>query len=333
MARVYAPRRPAPANGRVVPRSRAFGRRHLGIATAVLLAMASTVIPGSTGPAVLMVAVVIGLPHGGLDHVVAHRVFAARYGRLWWMPFLAGYLALVAGVLLAWYMVPTGMLATFLLLSIVHFGTEDGAATGDTSLAAVLAHGSVPIVVPALAHPDAVEEIFSLLAGEGGAQVWRFAAGPIAVVWVLAVSMLVYRFVRSSDRRRDGLMELGGAILLFAVARPLSAFAIYFAVVHTPRAFASLRRRLPDRERRRLIVRSLPLTGLGILIGGALLLLQSAASFQDGAIRTAFFLLGALTVPHMWLAWLSDPARMGARSRSCLRSDTASCRRAATISA
>lgn len=265
----------------------------------------------------LMAAVVVGLPHGGLDHVVAHQVFAARHGRLWWLPFLAGYLALVAGVLLAWYMVPVGMLVAFLLLSILHFGREDGAAAGDTSVGSILAHGGVPIVVPALVHSDVVARIFSLLARDGGAQVWRFAAGPIALVWLLAASVLVYRHVRSSDRRRDGLIELGGATLLFAVATPLSAFAIYFAVVHTPRAFASLRRSLPERERRRLIARSLPLTGLGLLMGGALFMLQPEASLQDGAIRTAFFMLSALTVPHMWLAWLADRTRVGARSRSC----------------
>ena len=247
----------------------------------------------------------VGLPHGGLDHVVARSLFVGRFGRRWWLPFLVGYLGLAAGVLFAWHVVPTVMLGVFLLLSIAHFGAEDAAVGGDTSVAALLAYGGVPVVVPALAHPGEVGRIFAVLTGSGGGHVLRLAEGPSAAIWLLSIGVVAWRRIRSTDRRRKGMIELGGAIVLFATATPLTAFAIYFAVVHTPRAFASLQKSLTVAERHRLVARSLPLAVAGILAGAALFLLRSTASVSDGLVSAIFFLLSALTMPHMWLSWLS----------------------------
>ncbi|MGI3903245.1 MAG: Brp/Blh family beta-carotene 15,15'-dioxygenase [Janthinobacterium lividum] len=106
------------------------------------------------GPVLLLASVLVGPTHGGLDHVVARDVFTARHRKPRWLPFLIGYLGLAVAILVAWCTFASGMLIVFLLLSIVHFGAEDASASGMAGSIASIPHGCVPIVVPALFHPQ-----------------------------------------------------------------------------------------------------------------------------------------------------------------------------------
>lgn len=257
----------------------------------------------SAQAALLVAAVAAGLPHGALDHEVARRVFAPRWGARWAWPFLGGYLALLAGTLALWRAAPGAALLGFLFLSALHFGEEDAGGDGAPGWPARLAHGGLPIIAPALARPDEVRSIFALLAGDAAGPVLDLLRGPAAAGWLVAAA-LSFRSGRGRGARAG---ELAALFLLFAAAPPLAAFAIYFAVIHSPRAVAALD------SRARLGARVLPLTvaGLGL---GALIWRWWPGEEAGGAVRACFLLLAALTVPHMWLAWL-DGRRSGAGRR------------------
>lgn len=255
-------------------------------------------------PLFLLAAVAVGLPHGGLDHLVGRAVFFGRHRRRWWLPFLTGYLGLGVATLVLWHLMPAAMLGIFLLLSILHFGAEDAQSSGDTGAVAVVAHGCVPVVVPALLHPEAVGRLFRLLAGDGGAHVLWFASGPLALVWLSAIAGWSARSVFRCGGRIDPV-GLAGTVLLFVIATPLAAFAIYFAVLHTPRAFRSLHTEAGLDDRSGVLRRSLPLAALGMAVGVALFVFQPAHELDSDMVRTLFLLLSALTVPHMWLRWLA----------------------------
>ena len=247
---------------------------------------------------VLILAVVAGLPHGATDAVVGRHVFRF-FGSTWWLPFLAAYVGLAALVLGMWAALPTFMLATFLVLSVIHFGMQDGESKrASGSWFDVVAHGGAPIVVPALFHTVEVERLFTILAGQGGSTVLWLIAGPAVGIWVIAVAVVVYR-ASETGKPIASLLDLGLTSTLFAVAPPLVAFSFYFALLHTPRAFVSQHRRgsLPAMRQ------SLSLTAMACFLGFCIYYAGQKIDFDANVVRTSFMLLSALTVPHMALEY------------------------------
>ena len=260
------------------------------------------------GSTLLALAVVAGLPHGASD-LQAGRKLLRSVGPTWWAAFLLGYLGLVGATLMAWSLAPSVMLAVFLLLSIVHFGMQDAS---DRSPLAVVVHGGVPIVVPALFHPQEVERIFDILIGDQAGPLTSAIAGPVAVLWALTVSLLVWRALKTdaalrAKRAWPALADLLLVILLFAATSPLVAFSFYFALLHTPRALLQQRYwRMPAPS-----FQTIGLTGLAFLLGLGILLLSPSLTPEAAIIRTSFILLSALTVPHMALEYLTSvPERL-----------------------
>ncbi len=267
-----------------------------------LLAVALTRLPSSMQPVLLVSAAAAGMTHGGLDHLVGRRVFAPSCGRWWPAPFLAGYVGLAGGVLLLWHAAPGLALTGFLLLSVLHFGAEDARVHGGSGWLAALAHGGALVVVPAVTHGRETEMIFGWLAGSTDLQVLRLAQGPAAVLWLAAVAM---QAARSRPGQRGGPAEIFVLSAMFALCPPLIGFALYFALIHTPRAFRSQARTLEICRDRGTLLRALPLSTLALLLGAALYWRQVGPVFAPAAVRTTFVLLSALTVPHMWLDWLA----------------------------
>lgn len=263
-----------------------------------LVALAGIILSGhvaATG--LLALAVVAGLPHGTGDIGSAQRSFR-QFGRTWWVPFLLGYLALVAVTLVAWSLLPATMLIVFLLLSIAHFGAQDVRATSCSSdWVAIITHGGVPIIVPALFHYDEVTRLFAVLIGEQAGAVSNLLAGPVACIWALAVAATVFDSLRRKGTALPGIADLALVGVLFAVAPPLVAFALYFALLHTPRAFFAHRGEgtLPSP------VQMAGLTALGCGLGLAIFHFGPHLSTNENVVRTSFLLLSALTVPHMAL--------------------------------
>lgn len=258
----------------------------------------------------LALAVVVGLPHGAFDHKVARRAFGRRYGVRWWQPFLTGYLALVATMLLTWWAVPVLALSVFLLLSVLHFGDQDATPQAFHRTVRVAAHGGVLIVVPAVFHPNAMERLLAALVPEHAHVVTMLLGVPLMLLWVGAVaSTLVAYVVRGQVGDWTAAADLILVSLLFALAPPLVAFSLYFAGIHAPRALAAA---IPAGGMRASeIVLPLILTVLGLGLGAVIFVTGAATPVGENVVRSAFLLLSALTVPHMWLEWCARIAAAG----------------------
>lgn len=243
------------------------------------------------------VIVVFGVPHGALDVEIGRTLLRDWVGPWWFPVFAAPYLILVGVVLLAWHWAPEATLAAFLAASVWHFGTED---TGGGGLQALF-RGGLPICVPVLLHPEATAQVFSAVSGLVFDQppAWLTAA---ALVWLLTAAGTVL-----TNRPRD-LVTPGVLLVAFAFLPPLTAFALYFVVVHAPAHTAALMHH-PSRAPRvrneaaawRLAA---PTTVLTVAIGAALW------PFHGGAAPVRLLcltlqLLAGFTLPHMILdSWL-----------------------------
>lgn len=306
---------------------RASHRTWAGVATALLCAAALALpTPGigvQLGLAALVI-LVLGLPHGALDAVVALRDVAGL-GRA---RFLALYLALAATTVLAWYAAPVAVLVAFLVLSIVHFGRGDQidpTARGARSLLETAVRGSAPIVLPALFWPASVALVFGWLIDEptavalGAVEVW---SPLLAAAWVAGLFVLLVGPGPCRDAPRSQLlsvrMELIVLVAAFALLPPLVSFAIYFGLWHSMRHLIALDvvLRLRDGlDRRRLVRGALPILAASIALFAVAYGLLADANFDPRALaRTLFVGLAALTVPHAAVTLLVDAAlRSGGR--------------------
>ena len=115
-----------------------------------------------------VVLALFGVPHGATDHLVAASIFRRSFPRTWLLVFVVTYLAMMGAVVLCWKVAPVFSLASFLLMSVVHWGLGD--AEEDllpTQLLAVevCVRGCIPILLPCVAFRAHVSSIFSWLVG------------------------------------------------------------------------------------------------------------------------------------------------------------------------
>lgn len=302
-------------SGAVIPGGQTAPTFTFPVLLALPVLAASALVPWQVGwIAAVAVIIILGVPHGALDVEIGRNLLRGRIG-LWWFPvFATPYLLLVGSVLLAWRWAPEVTLAAFLAASVWHFGTEDTGGGGWTALF----RGGLPVAVPVLLHPDATARVFSAAAGLDFHQLpaWLTIG---AFLWLFPASVVVLR-----SRPRDLLLP-GALCAAFAALPPLTAFALYFVIVHAPAHTAALIRhpthapRVQDTASAwRLAV---PTTALTITIGAALWPFYSG----DVPVRLLCLtlqLLAAFTLPHMILdAWLE---RQEGSSRSLLVRQNAS---------
>ena len=141
-------------------------------------------IPADAIAAVLLaVAVaVVGMPHGGLDHVVGRAVFEPLAGRWWSVVFLSSYLLIALAVVAGWWLMPLVTIALFFTASAFHFGNTE---VGGRWVSPVL--GGMVIWMPILARPDEVSSILGWIITRDSADDLAAVLPSVKVLsWVLA---------------------------------------------------------------------------------------------------------------------------------------------------
>jgi len=207
----------------------------------------------------LVSVLVLGLPHGAVDHLAA-----ARVGRIDRPLAVVAALYLVAGggYLLVWLVAPAASFVFFIALTWFHWGQGDlyvlVASPTRTHLRSpvqralcVLVRGGLPMIVPLLAFPGvyrevaravtelfdpgaitALEPFFSLPA--------RLALGGGLAALSIAALAIGYRRADEGDgeRKRAWRLDAGETALLWAyflVVPPVLAVGLYFCLWHSLR--------------------------------------------------------------------------------------------------
>ena len=300
-----------------VPVRRAWLLRGAGVLMGLGL-VASACLPRESSWLVALAGVIVlGVPHGALDGAVAAPLLRPRYGRVWFGVFAFPYLGLSALVLLAWQILPLVTLATFLAVSVLHFGLEDA---GPGRPIEALVRGGLPVALPALLHPDQTAEVFAVVTRSPMPQlpVWWSTA---AWLWLA----LTAAWLLTRGTRRGVLGEMIVLAVSFLALPPLTAFTLYFVGLHAPRHMLALVRdpiKAPGvHSMQRAVLASLPIFALTVMLGAGLWPLYAASS--SGAAATLLVvtlqMLSALTVPHILLD------RIAARHQGSVAAMTARC--------
>lgn len=243
---------------------------------------------------VLVIGVVLlGLPHGALDPLVARKAFGGseRYNAA---IFHGVYLLSVCCYALLWMRLPTLGLIGFLIIAAYHFGS-DWDQRG--SLLTRLGYGLTVVTLPAVLHPGSEAQIFALL-GTQDAEAIVTASRSLAPLGVVAggVGALLQFKQRRGDLEEFLAIVVGGIVL-----EPLVFFTCYFSLLHSPRHLLETARDLGLESFRSIAWKSLPILAATLALAGVFYLCLQGATSRGRILMTVFIGLAALTVPHMLL--------------------------------
>lgn len=259
----------------------------------------------------LAAVMLIGLPHGAFDGAIAFCLgFGRSTGKI--IGFLVMYLLLAGLSALIWSISPVFALASFLGLTIVHFGSGDtehlvqpGPRFAQRGLKAcqILVHGGMVTILLPVFHTAEVSQLFIILAGPNAVLIMD-ALRPALIIWLAAAC--IYGGSGLVSRQYGApAVELAGLAVLLWLLPPLVGFALYFCIVHSRRHFTNIWKAMQLYVSRRFILISGGiLTAISWAIGAGLYVSHAASgnfSPDEAFIRTVFILLAALTVPHMLL--------------------------------
>jgi Brp/Blh family beta-carotene 15,15'-monooxygenase len=221
----------------------------------VVVAVIGLAVPGMVAPhaaavagvAAFLLGIVVGVPHGAVDHeVLARAGDPARIGGRG--PIVAGYAVVAAATLTAVVVWPVPAVLMLLVLSAVHFGAGEVAFAAERDLGRwrpsaldalpVVGLGGAVVVVPLVRWPTQTDAVLgALAAGLPGAlsgQIRWAAAVVVAVALVGATARVL------ADRRRLFAVEILMLVALFVILPPLPAFGAYFGGWHAVRHVARL---------------------------------------------------------------------------------------------
>ena len=240
----------------------------------------------------LLAVVVLGVPHGALDPLLARRL-GVWTGGPGLARYLAAYIGLVLAVLLAWSAAPGPSLAVFLVVSAWHFGGDWADRLGPWSR---LACGAGIVALPCLTHADEVARLFALLVPNTDALLITGWLGIIAPLSLTALFLIAV-----ATRSLSVSAELLAITALAVTLAPLAYFAIYFCALHSPRHLLRAAPRLSGVAPATTIFTTTAITTLTLGTGAAVLFAVDPDQLDAAMMRVVFIGLFALTVPHMLL--------------------------------
>ena len=285
--------------------------------------------------------VLLGLPHGAVDHLVPSRL-AGRAPDVRSVAAVVLLYLLFSGLCLTlWFVAPATAFVLFICVTVFHWGAGDlhallffgPAGLGGMGRASrtllLLLRGALPMLVPLLFFPDAYRGVAAAAAGLFGedatalsgafSPAFRLSAG--AAVVTVALLFLFRAAGDLSGRRRDLLpvvVETSLLFAFFAVVPPVLAVGLYFTLWHAPRHVARLIlldhsgvRYLQAGRVGRALARfawdAAPLTGLALaLLVGLYVAVPNAAGGPGSLLAVYLVLVSALTLPHAFLVTYMD---------------------------
>lgn len=291
-----------------------------------LLALSPLVDASGLGdaPALLIAGLLLGLPHGAVDHLVPAWLSARARPLPARLTLLVAYPA-VAGVgLVAFRAAPELALLGFLVVSVVHFGLADEAFHAErdrrptrAGVTAVLAYGGPPVIVPLALWRDQVDPLLTAVAPGAPALLTAEIRGLALVTLGYAVGVTALREIRAG-RPRDAVAPVL-LTALFGTVPPALAVGAYFALWHSCRHVARLLRHDPRNAAdlragrvgpplRRFAGQAAAPTVLAV---AALVTLIAWPGHRADPLPATFAVLAALTLPHAVLVAWTDRHRPG----------------------
>ena len=285
------------------------GGRLLGLPT--LSASAALVVAG--------LGFLAGIPHGGVDHLMAMRLAGRRIA-----PVVLAYAGLAAA---AWSLLKWGGPAALIVvvaLSALHFGLGELVVTRELSgwrppritAAAIVVAGSGALLLPLARSGEQFSDVATAVA-PGLAHVIGAAPVRTAVLLIWLAAAIVGTVTSLVAGRTGAALDIVLIGALGMLVQPLVAFAAWFGGWHALRHSARMLTEEPGcsalvaqgRSRaafRRLAGLAAPMSVAALAVIVALAWFAVTAPEPATVLAEVLRLLLALTVPHMAVVWWLD---------------------------
>ena len=225
--------------------------------------------------------ILVGLPHGSFDFFVIKKNYASQsffYLFLYFIIFLISFIL--------WVNFPAPVFILFLLLSIYHFG---GDWTKQKIFQRVL-YGTYIITLPYYFSYSEVNEIFQNLSTVDQIIPRDFLLG-------IFIFCFFYLFL-SNKSNYNYLIEIITLLILASFCDPLIYFVLYFCFFHSTKHFAHLYDLFEEKQFKKNILFTIPVTLLTLLIMFFLMFFSNVEFTNTNMINYMFIFLFSLTVPH-----------------------------------
>ena len=236
----------------------------------------------------------LGVPHGAFDVVLAPKLFVVA-GLRGWTVFSLLYVGLSALVVGFWLVAPTLFLCIFLIFAALHFGGDP--AAGVSRLSRGLYGGAV-IVLPALLHAAELQQLLGFVAGPESAAVVMPALRLLAAPWLCATVLAGALLARTSPLAAG---EWAALAAVSVAAPPLIAFTVYFCAMHSPRHILRTLANLHGTEARHALTMAFWPTVVVLAAAALVATMATNLPLETRVIQLVFVGLAALTLPHMVL--------------------------------
>lgn len=318
-------------------RTAAFVPAWLCIGVVTLLYAGGLTIPQPYQWIPLAVSVVLlGLPHGAVDHLALPRLHGESL-TLRWIAVITGVYATLGGLYaLLWFVAPAAAFVLFILITLFHWGQGELYPLIElresshldfrpVRYGTVLTRGALPMLVPLVGFPEQYQFVAETLIGlydsaavDTVAPVFtdsarRLLAGALIVLFggVLGLGGVIAAY---NGDLSAWLVDAGETLLLvafFLSVPPILAIGIYFCFWHALRhivrllaldttASDALRHGHRWTATRRFIRDAAPLTAVSIVLLGVLYLLSPGDLTTPAEwIGLYLVLIAILTLPHV----------------------------------
>lgn len=290
----------------MTPSLRLQGRIFCGVSLALVLAFlgGARLPPQHELLALAVPVLLLGVPHGSLDVVLARRLLGVA-GIKGWAVFSLVYVGLAALVVALWFALPTLFLCAFLGFTVLHFGGDP--ETGVSRLERGLYGGAV-LVLPALWHGAELERLLGLVSGPASAALVAPVLSLIAAPWLVAT---ILACALEAKERPVAAMELLALAAVSVTAPPLLAFAVYFCAMHSPRHILRTVAGLRAEEVRSALAMAVWPTIAVLALAYSVGTLAGGIPLETRTMQLVFVGLAALTLPHMALLERARRADLG----------------------
>ncbi len=261
---------------------------------------------------VLFSILIIGIPHGAIDHIMAAELYNLNQTLKDHLLFYSSYLLIMLVIAALWYFIPIAGMILFLAISIYHFGQadmEDFLENSGMPYFWYLIRGTLIIGLIIFSDPDVTYPIMSAAMQIDPAAFNDFMPDQLISISLISVFYaLPVLFGVATGKINRGIHFIADSLLLAAVLMitgPLIGFALYFALWHSVGHLAEMQRYFARNQKslsvKEFYIKAAPFTlvsifGLLILAG-----INQAFGLQEQFLSLMFILISVLTLPHMFI--------------------------------
>jgi Brp/Blh family beta-carotene 15,15'-monooxygenase len=255
-----------------------------------------------------------GIPHGGLDHVIAKATANENNKKFSIKTFLGRYILAIAAYTCCWLIFPSLSLLFFILISAWHFGETDIADDKHKIFLSVCRFfwGTLVLMLILLMHQAETTTVLARISNnaETVMNFWTFCKtnSNTLLIIVFSINVILLSSAHLTHQLSFSFSRLINLLLILIISMYLPllpSFALYFGGWHAVRSFElifdylNINGKYTDGSPIKMWVRSLPMSFLAGIFFLILFFYWQQANITWDPLPVIFIFLSVITLPHL----------------------------------